>query len=311
MGNTIISDADEENAVRRIAGGFLGVEPETVERMTFGHRSRTYQTTVSKQSVIVRTNAKPETFVTTAANIGTLNGLGLPVPQVLASDFTLREYPFAYMALKSIPGRDLRYELGSMNRSHMTTLAEQLTDYQKRVGTLPRGKGFGYAGIGESAPHQSWIDVIAGELPENPPIAEPLRTWHSILTSLIRKHEKYLRSVLATCFLDDITVKNVIVKDGILQGLIDFDCVCYGDPLWWIGLTAAGIVSDVGSAELFYVNELCRIYGLTDEQRQIAALYCAMHAFSFVGRADGSENEDWRERMRGHVEEWIGDAKRV
>jgi len=40
-------------------------------------------------------------------------------------------------------------------------------------------------------------------------------------------------AVPAICFLDDLTTKNVIVQDGVLQGVVDFDHVCYGDPLFW------------------------------------------------------------------------------
>ena len=43
---------------------------------------------------------------------------------------------------------------------------------------------------------------------------------------------------------------------GELQGMVDFDVVCYGDPLYMVGLTATAIVIDVGTRELFYVEEL-------------------------------------------------------
>ena len=42
--------------------------------------------------------------------------------------------------------------------------------------------------------------------------------------------------------LDDITTKNVIVSAGELQGFVDFDNVCYGDPLYMLGLTMVAIL---------------------------------------------------------------------
>ena len=48
------------------------------------------------------------------------------------------------------------------------------------------------------------------------------------------------------CFLDDLTIKNVIVAEGKLQGIVDFDWVCYGDPLYMIALTQTAVVSDIG-----------------------------------------------------------------
>jgi aminoglycoside phosphotransferase (APT) family kinase protein len=49
--------------------------------------------------------------------------------------------------------------------------------------------------------------------------------------------ETYFSSVQPTYFLDDLTSKNVIVQDGELRGLVDFDVVCYDDPLYWLALT--------------------------------------------------------------------------
>lgn len=300
---------DEETAVRNVIASALGAEPENLQRMTFGHMSRTYQATLPDgQQAIVRTNTAPETFATTSGNIETLRGLGLPVPRILTSDLTLHRYPFAYMIMESIPGRDLRYELAEMSRSQMTALAGQLVHYQRKVGALPLGEGFGYVGIGQKGPQASWWDFLFFDPSENPPIDETQRRWRAEVAHLIRQHELYLRAVPATCFLDDVTVKNVIILQGELQGLIDFDCVCYGDPLWWIGLTAAGVISDVGSKELLYVDELCQLYGLSHEQGQIVPLYCAMHAIGFVGRSEGSEGAAWMERMHTQIERWLVDS---
>lgn len=48
-------------------------------------------------------------------------------------------------------------------------------------------------------------------------------------------------------------------QNGELQGQVDFDCGCCGDPLSWLALTAVGIVSDLGTRELFEVEELKRL----------------------------------------------------
>jgi len=108
-----------------------------------------------------------------------------------------------------------------------------------------------------------------------------------------------------TCFLDDITVKNVIVRSGELQGLVDFDCVCYGDPLLWLALTATGVVSDVGTRELFYIEELKRLWKVLPEQEPVLALYAAIFALDFLRRFTPSETPIWRARMGAAIERWI------
>jgi len=301
----------EEADIRRIVESLHGETPAEVRYMAAGGMSRTFEAVLpGGQALIVRTNAAPTTFETTSRNIEALRGLGLPVPRVLATALEPSDYPFSYMVLESIPGRDLRYELGGMSRPQMTALAERLVGYQKEVGGLPPGSAYGYAGIGQRAPSLSWADVVpSGYVAQTAPGTDLLSVWRASFSALTERYRGYLESVPPTCFLDDITVKNVIMKDGELQGLIDFDCVCYGDPLWWIGLTAAGVVGDVGSGSVFYVDELRRAYGLTPEQGRIVSLYSAMHAAGFVTRADELSGPEWSERMRTHIDAWISEAE--
>jgi aminoglycoside phosphotransferase (APT) family kinase protein len=301
-------ETSEEASVLRIMAGTFGIEPIGLERVTLGHISRTYKVQLPDRSVIVRTNDNLEMFATTACNIDILRNLGLPVPRVLVSDLVIEQQPFAYMVMACIPGRDLLYELAAMSRPQMTTLAEQLVRYQRIVGTLPLGDGFGYVGIGQKGPQAKWWDVLFHDQAENPPDSQPLRRWHARIYEIVRRHENYLRAAAPTCFLDDITVKNVMIENGMLAGLVDFDCVCYGDPLWWIGLTASGVVSDVGSDELFYVDEICRFYGLSEEQRRIVPLYAALHASTFINGSNGSEGEEWTNRLRHHIDQWLDEA---
>lgn len=266
----------------------LGIQPRAAALQPFGHNSVTYEAVLPEGSGIVRMNADTSVFAATERNIASLAGLGLPVPHVLASDLSKTRFPFAYLLLDKIPGRDLGYELAGMTPAQMTRLAEQIVDYQRRVMTLPLGTGYGYAGIGERGPYSSWQELVFSE--EVPVQAS--------------RYAAYFRQVPPVCFLDDITVKNVIVQNGELQGLIDFDCVCYGDPLYWLALTAVGVVSDVGVAGQFYVDELKRLWGLPSGQEPVLAFYCASMAQNFV-RGAGQETPEWNKRMQNAIEEWL------
>ncbi len=270
----------------------LGVQPSAVIHQAFGHNSVTYEAVINEamlpeRGVIVRMNADASVFAATERNIVVLADLGLPVPVVLASDLSKTRYPFAYLLLEKIPGHDLRYELADMTAVQMTRLAEQITGFQRRVMTLPLGTGYGYVGIGETGPYASWRELVCAEQVQ------------------ASRFETYFRQVPPVCFLDDITVKNVIVQNGELQGLVDFDCVCYGDPLYWLALTAVGVVSDVGAAGQFYVEELKRLWRLTSEQEQVLAFYCAFMAQGFVRRAAAQETWEWNNRMQNATEDWL------
>jgi aminoglycoside phosphotransferase (APT) family kinase protein len=296
---------DEAQAMVLVEETF-GVQALSAIHQTFGHNSVTYEVLLPERSVIVRMNRDARVFATTANNLAVLAGVGLPTPTVLAVDTTLRRVPFAYMILEKIPGRDLRYELAAMSYEQMTRLAEQIVVFQRQVGQLPQGRGYGYVGIGETGPYASWWDVPDHKIEERDATGDDrIARWVDRVRRQKARFEPWLRSVPPTCFLDDITVKNVIVQDGELQGLVDFDCVCYGDPLFWLALTATGIVSDVGTRELFYFEELKRLWDLLPDQEPVLALYTAGCALDFLIRFAPSETPEWRARMEAAVEQWI------
>ncbi len=276
--------------------------------MTFGHNSVSYEVTLPERALIVRTNANPKVFSGTAHNLLTLQKLGLPVSKIIASDLTQTRYPSAYMILEKIPGRDLRYELSTMTPAQKKRLAGQIVSYQRKVATLPPGGGFGYASIGEVAPCSSWRELVRSEIRKDlPPNPEPrLAGWRDRVFALTERFVPYLEQVSPTCFLDDLTIKNVITQRGELRGLIDFDTVCYGDPLWTLGLTAAAIVFDVGPEHLDYVGELCRAYSLADTERRVVSLYAALFALTFLARGNRVETD----RLLGALEGWVEPLER-
>ena len=185
----------------------------------------------------------------------------------------------------------------------MTRLAEQVVGYQTQVMALPAGTGFGYAPLGETGPFASLWDLLHEGEAATAGVMEPR------LTVLIRAREEYFRQTPPTCFLDDMTIKNVIVLDGELQGLVDFDFVCYGDPLFWLGLTATVVACDLGPHERFYADELCRLMELAGEQRRLVCLYAAWISLGFVQKFGAGESEPWQARMEAAREGWLAEAE--
>jgi len=301
----------EEEQILGLVQAVLGAVTPRAVRMTDGQQSEVWEVALPEH-LMVRIHPDPRHFADTRHNLDVLTGLGLPVPRVLAAGLTRTRPPRAYLILTAIPGRDLRHELSSMTEPQMTRLAERIASFQTTVGTLPSGTGYGYVGIGGRGAHGSWWDVLGG-VPDAPLRAESggaaVRGLWVRVRRLVAAHEPYLRSVPPMCFLDDITVKNVLVQGGELQGLVDFDCVCYGDPLYWLGLTAVGVVSDVGLRELFYVRELRRFLSLTDEQRLVSLLYAAWIALGFVERFATGETQEWSARMLGSIEDWVAELE--
>ncbi|MFN8536699.1 MAG: aminoglycoside phosphotransferase family protein [Thermomicrobiales bacterium] len=296
-----------EQQILSLVTATLGATPLHATRMTFGHSSITFDVTLPDRHIIVRTNTQPTVFAHTARNLTALANLGLPVPTILAADLSQTHYPFAYLILPKIPGRDLRYELPTMTPQQMTRVAEQIVAYQRLVATLPPGKAYGWAPLGEQGQYASWWDLLQAELASRKqyPPTGPYTELVARLSQAIDRCAPYLHAVPPICFLDDVTTKNVIIENGELQGLIDFDVVCYGDPLFQIGLTATAVIADIGPSSFYYVEELCRLWPLTADQQRAVWLYAANFGLEFIQRSQNEEPPVWTQRMLTHVEHWL------
>ena len=289
----------------------LACTPITMERMTFGHNSITYSADFADRApIIIRTNRNPAVFAKTRSNLTHLAQLGLPVPCVLAADLSCSRFPFAYLILEKIPGRDLRYELPTMTPAQMTGTAGQIVGFQKAVGAgLPQGDGFGYVSIGETGPFPTWKALLHDETEYRVLFDGPFASYKTRFAEAFRRCDRYLDNVMPTCFLDDLTTKNVIVEQGQLRGVIDFDTVCYGDPLFMVGLTAATVVCDVGLNALVYVDEVRRLWNLSAAQNQAADLYSALMTLRFLHQFHLNETPEWKARMTFALENrWMVDS---
>lgn len=280
-----------------------GSTPLKIEPMSFGHTNQVYSVTLTDEQIILRTNHKPGVLKHTADNIAILSSLGLPVPNVIRTDVSLEKVPFAYMILEHFPGRDLRYELEGMTREQLAELAQQIISYQRSVSELPRGTGFGWVPIGEQGPFSSWTQIIERDIRNHIDhiIDEVTPETILLLQTMKQRYTPYFDQVEPVCFLDDLTIKNVIVAEGKLQGIVDFDWVCYGDPLYMIALTQTAVVSDIGDQGMPYVEALCRQWGANREQRALIDFYSVIHALQFIGFHQREQSDVCKQRMLSFI----------
>jgi aminoglycoside phosphotransferase (APT) family kinase protein len=275
-----------------------------VTATTDGLRQSTFIVELADRRVIVRANGEPDELRHTEHNLRVLATLGLPVPAVLASDLSLAHEPFAWLVLTYTPGRDLRYELAALTTEQRDRLAAAVVDAQRAVGVLPAGSGYGFCAIGAQAPEARWVDVVLGGHLAPRDEGDDLAPVTARALAGAEHLAHYLDAVRPTCFLDDLTVKNVLVAHGELQGFVDFDSVCYGDPLYQVALTATGIVCDLPGVDLVYVDALLDRFDADRTQRAATALYAALFARDFIARLAATETRAWRKRMVAAADRW-------
>jgi aminoglycoside phosphotransferase (APT) family kinase protein len=237
------------------------------------------------RQVALRVNPRRGMFSFTQHNLDALRALGLPVPHVLALGATPAQGSF--IILEWIPGQDLQYELAGMSAPQMTRVAETVSDFQRRVATLPESHGFGWAPVHRHATTARWTDIFGQPTDELPASdAPPIEHIRARLRAVRRSVEPYFASLRPICFLDDLTVKNVLVEQGELQGIIDVDFVCYGDPLMAVGTTLAHLAADVGEAGRFYGDELIRCAAPSRDARRAIYFYGSLWLTGFLAAAE-------------------------
>jgi aminoglycoside phosphotransferase (APT) family kinase protein len=267
--------------VRQLAEELLG-PVETIVHQQYGHSGLTFDVRAGSE-YILKTRTEKGSFDHTEHHIGVLSALGAPVPAVLKRG---EAYGFEYVVLAKIPGQDLGYELAGMTKAEMSALAAEIVGIERKVATLPKGRGFGWTPLEVPGPFASWTAVVERDS----------RTCPPTIRNEVLRCTGVFEAVEPVCFLDDLTVKNVIVQDGKLQGIVDLDFFCFGDPLYWLSLTEVTAMLDVGPAASFYGEELRRLWGMDEVSSAMCDLYNAIQSWFFLGKGSGHEElREWSE----------------
>lgn len=208
-----------------------------------------------------------------------LRPLGVPLPRLLYADLQAQAAPFPFLLLERLPGTDLGQVYAQLSRTAKRAVVTDLVRAQARVEELPLGRGFGYVGSFEAPfPQRTWTEVLLASLARSRARLQQAAVFDPAVVNRVHatlpRFARYLAGVRPRAFLDDTTTKNVLVHEGSLSGIVDVDVVCFGDPVWTIGLTQMALLSS--GYDVDYVEMWCDAVALTAEQRHVLALYTAV-----------------------------------
>jgi aminoglycoside phosphotransferase (APT) family kinase protein len=288
-------ESDDDAAIAQCMEHALGERPVRLERQALAHSGNAVYCAdmPGGHSLAVRVSPRAHAFSHTRANLNVLRALGLPVQTVHAQGATPAGGEF--VVLDWLPGRDLYFVFPELDARQAERIAETVTAIQRRVAEqLPAapGGGFGWAAIGAPGPHARWTEVFGAPVPAavhaatlERTDATPIDRFRARLGLARASLETYFDTLRPVCFLDDLTIKNVLVDGGELSGLIDLDTVCYGDPLLVLGATLAHIDSEVGEYGRAYAAALLRCWAPEGEQRRATGFYASLWVIGFLTQA--------------------------
>lgn len=224
-----------ETIARRALETALGQAPDELRRMTTGRRNEVFAAEVAGQGLILRLNADPRPLEGSARHIPIFRDLDIPVPDILAADYSKVRLPLAWQLQSRMPGRDIGEVIHDLGRRQLEDLAFRIAGVFERLATLAPQAWFGWTSRG----YATWLDRMTDSARE---IAERDRRTGVVgddLVRLVRRLVDDRREIFArqppVVHFDDLSSKNVMVEAGLFTGLVDLDDLACGDPLEAVG----------------------------------------------------------------------------
>jgi Phosphotransferase enzyme family len=218
---------------------------------------------------------------------------GVPLAEILASDLDEPDFPF--IILERLEGKDLGLIYKQLTKAEKKSLVIQLSKIQEITATLPKANNFGFVGNYETDTFcQTWTDVLRKSLDRSRQRIKQIGLFEAEavgqVEGKIAGFESYFSQIEPIAFLDDITTKNVIVNDGKLSGIVDVDCVCFGDNLFTVALTRMSLLST--NDDLDYIEFWCDEMNLSAQRKKVLDFYTALFCVDFMSEIGHAFNKE-------------------
>jgi aminoglycoside phosphotransferase (APT) family kinase protein len=268
---------------------WLEREPISVSRFATGLVNYVYEVRdASGDAVVVRLNrvGQGENFAGAVYWYHRLVPLGVPLPRLLCHDASPADGSFPFMITARVPGQDLDGVYPALDVGEKRTLAAELVEVQAAVGRLPLGPGFGYArSYTDPSLHPTWMEFLHAELAwsrdkiQRAGLVDPASV--DLVAGRIEAYQPHFETVEPRCFLDDIALKNVLMLNGHVSGIVDVDWVCFGDALLPLALTYTRLLRRGWDTEYvsFWINAL----DLGKVRKRALTLYTALWIVNSLG----------------------------
>jgi aminoglycoside phosphotransferase (APT) family kinase protein len=162
------------------------------------------------------------------------NGGSIPVPNVFAHDASFSIIDSEYYIMERIQGDIYKTVMDTMTQQERNRIERQIGAYNRELNAL-HGDAFGYYGQKERQT-DDWKNAftrMVGDLLADGRDAEvELPQPYAVIEQEIKSRMDVLNEVVTPCLVDwDLWEANVLVRDGIITGIIDFERAMWGDPV--------------------------------------------------------------------------------
>jgi aminoglycoside phosphotransferase (APT) family kinase protein len=202
-----------------------------------------------------------------------LEKVGVPLPTIYQVG-QVEDYPF--VIYERLPGDDLEEIYPTLSAKAKKNIAQSVAEIQQKIHELDPS---------EFTNSPKWSEVLQIILGRSE--REILKTglferyYVDSVRAEIGKYKDYFEEVKPVAFLYDLNIRNVIVHNERVSGIIDVDEVWYGDPLLAIGRGKTLLLTMRQDTD--YIEYWSKYLELSEFQMKMVDMYTLLYCVRFMG----------------------------
>ncbi len=265
-----------EELARIIIETDVGKKVASIRRFSTGLSHAVFDVVTEENCSLVVRIARPERNKELENGIywqEILETLDIPLAHIY---HTGRINKHAYAVYERLLGSDLEDAYPSLSTQKKKEVAIQVAEIQQEISLLSK-KHF------ETV--YPWRDVINSIIGRSEQEiltkGEVNNPYVDYTRNQIQGYQNYFDSVKPVAFLYDLNVRNVIVDNGMVTGIIDVDSLWFGDPLLAIGRGKTILMTMQEDTD--FILYWCQYLNLTELQLKIVDFYALLYGVRFMG----------------------------
>ena len=277
----------------------FGQLPEKIIRNETGISSYVYTIMYPTIKYVIKISENSSLITGSTYWFNQLKNLDIPIPKIIS--LNTEEKP-SYCIMTFLEGEDLGKVYKYLDDNDKKNIANQMFYYQNEAKKISSVNGFGYLNSRNDMENKksSWNEVILAEIErsEERIIKNnifPVK-YVNYLKNYYKFFEKYFSEIKPVPFFDDLTTKNVLIKDGNISGIVDLDWVCFGDRLYVIALCQMSLLNM--NCDLSYINYWKKLENLTNKQEIVFLFYILIFCVDFMSEKGMKFNKEIQEEVK-------------
>lgn len=271
-----------ESIINEICLRHFNKYPDKIKRFEMGYGNYVYKINFNEDRFIVRTSFGKESYKDMIYWLNKLMPLGLPIPKILSNGIY---DDVSYLILTYIQGEDLGNVYNTLSDYEKKMIARDIVGIQNKVSTLPQNSGYGYLTSYEDENFKNnWKEVIISHLDrsKNRMKENKIFDYRKVdrIKELLYLYDDYFNNIRPIPFLDDLSSKNILINEGKVSGVIDFDWICFGDRIYYIALTNMALIAF--RYDTRYVDYLMKEIKASEIEKDILKLYTLVFCVDFM-----------------------------